>query len=406
MWNYNMPEPIYFVLALSVLTILFLFFVFFKVNNYEKTQNTLSANNNLQQQLINELLDQRLSALTTTLQDSFLTIQNTLNNSSLQSEQKLEFIRQTLETRLQNLQNENSKKLDEMRNIVDEKLQKTLEERINKSFALVSERLEQVAKGLGEMSVLASGVGDLKKVLSNVKTRGILGETQLAAILDEILAPQQYLSNVATVKGSTNRVEFAIKFPNADSDPVLLPIDSKFPLEDYQRLLEAYDSGNLEEVEEYGKKIETSLKNFAKSIKEKYIHIPETTEFGILFLPLEGLYAEVVRRGMVEVLQKEYQIALAGPTTMAALLNSFQMGFRTLAIQERSNEVWQILAGVKDEFNNFATVLTDHQKRLIQANDELDKLVGVRTRKLVNKLNQIDFIESTNPVVIENEEID
>jgi len=391
---------LYIAVGVSIISTIIVIVVLIKLNNFEKSQNTIVANNNANQKIINDLLDQRLSSLISNTQDSYRNIQTALNAANTSSDQRLDNIRQTLDTRVQNLQNENTKKLDEIRSTVDEKLQKTLEDRISKSFSLVNERLEQVAKGLGEMSTLASGVGDLKKVLSNVKTRGILGESQLAAILSEILAPQQYLCDVATVKGSSNRVEFAIKFPNEEDEPVLLPIDSKFPLEDYERLLNAYDEGNTIAIEEFWKKIETSLKKFAKDIKEKYIHIPETTEFGILFLPIEGLYAEAVKRGMVEILQREYQIALAGPTTMAALLNSLQMGFRTLAIQQRSNEVWKILAGVKDEFNNFAGVLTEHQKRLTQANDELDKLVGVRTRKLAGQLNKIDLLQDSETVVV------
>ena len=383
----------YLPLVFSVFILLFLLVFFLKLTNFEKNQNLISNTNTANQKVINDMLDQRL-----------LSMQDILNNSVLQNEQKLENIRKTLEERIQSLQSENARQLDEMRHTVDEKLQKTLEERITQSFKIVSESLEAVTRGLGEMTVLANDVGDLRNVLKNVKTRGILGENQLAAILSEILAPNQYLTDVATIRGSTNRVEFAIKLPNDNKEPVLLPIDSKFPLADYERLLEAYDKGDLEEIDAHGKKIETSLKKFAKDIKDKYIQVPDTTEFGILFLPIEGLYAEVVRRGMVETLQREYQITLAGPTTMAALLNSLQMGFRTLAIQERSNEVWQILAGVKDEFNNFATVLSKHQERLSQANEELDKLVGVRTRQIVNKLNKIDRIETAPAPVIEDEE--
>jgi len=392
----------YFVLVGTIITIVFLIIVLLKTGATEKTQVLNNAHTATSQKLFQESVDQQLSVLNQNVQNNFTNIQNILNNSNLADEQKLENIRQTLEYRLTNLQTENAKKLEDIRLTVDEKLQKTMEERIARSFSLVVQRLEDVSKGLGEMSSLASGVGDLKKVLSNVKTRGILGETQLAAILSEILAPQQYLTNVATVKGSPNRVEFAIKFPNDDLEPVLLPIDAKFPLEDYQKLLEAYDTGNPDIVAEFGKKLDSQLRRFAKDIKDKYIHVPETTEFGILFLPVEGLYAEAVKRGLAEALQREYQIALAGPTTMAALLNSFQMGFRTLAIQQRSSEVWQILAGVKEEFSKFAEVLDEHQKRLVQANEDLDKLVGVRTRKLVNQLNKVNLLENSETDSLEN----
>lgn len=372
---------------------------------------------NQQQNITNNLLDKRLIDLSTNLnvnqtnlnnatQDALSNIRKSFSESQLQNEQKLENIRTTVEYRLSKMQTENATKLDEMRGIVDEKLQKTLEERIGKSFSLVSERLEQVQKGLGEMSALASGVGDLKKVLTNVKTRGILGEIQLGAILEELLTKEQYETNVITKKGSKNFVEYAIKLPGDDLNAVLLPIDSKFPVEDYVRLNDAYESGNIEEIASYGKSLERSIKLFAKDIHDKYISVPETTDFGIMFLPVEGLYAEAVKRGLVEVLQKEYRISIAGPTTMAALLNSLQMGFRTLAIQKRSSEVWQVLAAVKSEFANFGKVLSDHQKKLDQANDELEKLVGVRTRKILSKLKNVDTIdhaESNRILQLENE---
>ncbi|MFV0254793.1 MAG: DNA recombination protein RmuC [Erysipelotrichaceae bacterium] len=376
-------------LCLIVILIIILILLFKKLANND-TQEKIMQQFETHQKNMSEAQLQQLNYVSKTMENSLNQVTLSLNNANLQNEQKLENIRNTIEKRLQLLQSENTKKLDEMRNVVDEKLQKTLEERISKSFSLVSERLEQVSKGLGEMSNLATGVGDLKRVLTNVKTRGTLGEIQLAAILEEILTPSQYDTNVATIPNSTNRVEFAIKFPYEQEKSVYLPIDSKFPLEDYQRLLEAYETGNAVEITTYQKKLATSVKSFAKDIKTKYVQVPHTTDFGVLFLPIEGLYAELVKIGMVEILQREYQITLAGPTTMAALLNSFQMGFRTLAIQKRSVEVWSILSDVKTEFHKFEDVLKKHQERLDQANVELDKLVGTRTRKIVSKLNKID----------------
>lgn len=319
-------------------------------------------------------------------------IDNRIANFTKENEIKLENIRNTVKESLKDMQTENSKKLDEMRNTVDEKLQKTLEDRIGQSFKIVSDRLEQVYKGLGEMQTLASGVGDLKKVLSNVKTRGILGEIQLGAILEQILSPEQYETNIATVKGSKNIVEFAVKLPGDDEGSVYLPIDSKFPGESYAKLVEAYELGNQQEIDKAATNLERAIKVAAKDIKDKYIETPYTTDFAIMFLPFEGLYAEVVRRGMVEVLQRDYKINIAGPTTMAALLNSLQMGFKTLAVQKRSSEVWNVLGAVKAEFDKFGNVLISTQQRLNQANSELDKLVGVRTRQIQRKLRDITSI--------------
>ena len=287
-----------------------------------------------------------------------------------------------------------------MRKTVDEKLQKTLEDKMNKSFSLVNERLEQVYKGLGEMQNLAVGVGDLKKVLSNVKTRGILGEIQLGAILEEILSPEQYDENVATKKGSKNVVEFAIKLPADDDKFIYLPIDSKFPGETYEHLKDALESGDKDTIETARKQLVSTIKSEAKDIHDKYVSPPETTEFAIMFLPFEGLYSEVVNMGLVEVLQREYKVNIAGPSTMAALLNSLQMGFKTLAVQKRSAEVWEILGSVKQEFDKFNDVLVLTQQRLDQANKELDKLVGVRTRQIQRKLKDVqtpaNLISSTD----------
>ena len=284
-------------------------------------------------------------------------------------------------------------KLEKMRETVDEKLHKTLEERLGQSFQLVSERLEAVQKGLGEMQTLANGVGDLKKVLSNVKTRGILGEIQLGNILEQIMAPEQYEANVKTKQGSNDLVEFAIKLPGKDDNgkEVYLPIDAKFPQEDYIRLQNAYEVGDVSGIDSASKALSNAIKKFAKDIRDKYIDPPFTTDFGILFLPIEGLFAEVVRQpDLVAILQREYKIIVTGPTTLAAMLNSLQMGFKTLAIQRRSSEVWQILGAVKTEFVKFGDVLDKAQKKINEANKELDNLVGTRTRLMLSKLKKVE----------------
>lgn len=336
-------------------------------------------------------------------QETLNFMQRQLTDTAMQNEQKLENIRLTMEERLKTMTEDNSRQLEKMRDTVDEKLQKTLEERISQSFKLVSDRLEQVYKGLGEMQNLASGVGDLKKVLSNVKNRGILGEIQLGSILSQILAPEQYEENVKTTSGS-ERVEFAVILPGDDEGTVYLPIDAKFPGDAYNHLMEAYDSGDKALIDAAGKNLETAVKKAAKDIHDKYIEPPATTDFGIMFLPFEGLYAEVVRRGLVESLQREYKVNIAGPTTMAALLNSLQMGFKTLAIQKRSGEVWNTLAAVKTEFGKFEKTLTKAQERINQANKELEHLVGTRTRMMNSKLKSVstlDFDESREILGIE-----
>lgn len=320
-------------------------------------------------------------------------IQSKMTDVSMLQEQKLEYIRSSMEYRLNAMQEDQNKRLGEMRETVDEKLQKTLEDKIGQSFRLVSDRLEQVYKGLGEMQTLANGVGDLKKVLSNVKTRGILGEIQLGAILEQLLSKEQYEENVVTKSTGSDRVEFAIKLPGDQHGTVWLPIDAKFPQEPYLKLLEAYDGGAQEQVEAAYKTLERAIKTAAKDIHDKYIEAPYTTDFAILFLPVEGLYAEVVRHGLVEALQKDYKVNIAGPTTMAALLNSLQMGFKTLAIQRHSSEVWTVLGAVKTEFDKFGQVLVQTQARINQANTELDKLVGVRTRSIQRKLNSIASLD-------------
>lgn len=324
---------------------------------------------------------------------------------SLENEQKLENIRTTVSGKIGELTADHNKQLTLMRQTVDEKLQKTLEDRIGQSFQLVSQRLEQVYKGLGEMQTLASGVGDLKKVLSNVKTRGILGEIQLGAILEQILSPEQYEENVTTKSSGNERVEYAVKLPGEEDRVVYLPIDAKFPGDAYAKLTEAYDAGDAAAVEAAGKNLERVIKSEAKDIRDKYIEPPNTTDFGIMFLPFEGLYAEVVRRGLVEVLQRDYKVNIAGPTTMAALLNSLQMGFKTLAIQKHSGEVWDILGAVKNEFGKFESALTAAQKKINQAGDDLDKLVGTRSRMIRSKLKKVTTLsDAETAILLEPEE--
>ena len=303
-----------------------------------------------------------------------------------------------INTRFSQMALENNRQLEEMRKTVDEKLQKTLDERITQSFKLVNDRLEQVYKGLGEMQNLAVGVGDLKKVLSNVKTRGILGEVQLGAILEQILAPEQYAENVITKSTGADRVEFAVKLPGDDERTVWLPIDAKFPADSYSRLVDAYELGDVAAIEEAAKNLERVIKSEAKDIHTKYIEPPYTTDFGIMFLPFEGLYAEVVRRGLLDVLQREYKVNIAGPTTMAALLNSLQMGFKTLAIQKHSGEVWEVLGAVKTEFANFSKVLGNARNRIRMADEELEKLIGTRTRAIERKLRGVESLTAAESV--------
>jgi len=293
-------------------------------------------------------------------------------------------------------------RLERMRETVDEKLHKTLEDRLGKSFDSVSKQLLEVQKGLGEMQSIASGVGDLKRVLTNVKTRGILGEIQLGNILEEIMSRDQYETNVKTKKGSDAIVEFAIKLPgrNVNDSPVFLPIDAKFPQEDYARLQTAYEVGDSVAVEQSMKALLLAIKKFAKDIANKYIDPPNTTDFGIMFLPVEGLFAEVIRQpDMITFLQREYKIVITGPTTLAAMLNSLQMGFKTLAIQKRSSEVWNVLASVKKEFNTFGGVLEKAQKKINEANNEIENLVGTRTRMMQSKLKNVEQLELPNEVI-------
>ncbi len=316
-----------------------------------------------------------------------------LNRFSLGLDERFERLKMSVEGRLTAIQADNASKLEEMRRTVDEKLHATLEQRLGESFKLVSERLEQVHRGLGEMQSLAAGVGDLKRVLSNVKTRGTWGEVQLSALLEQLLTGDQFAANVATRPGSGERVDFAIRLPGkGDGAIVWLPIDAKFPIEDYQRLMDAQEKGEPALVEEAGRAIELRLKNEARSIREKYVAPPHTTDFALLYLPTEGLYAEALRRpGLADTLQREWRVSLAGPTTLAALLNSLQMGFRTLAIEQRSAEVWAVLGAVKTEFGKFGEALAHTKKKLDEASNSISK-AETRTRQLSRKLRDVEAL--------------
>ena len=333
----------------------------------------------------------------TKLNNNQIGINNTVNT-------QLNTIRQSMIDSISTMQQDNAKKLDEMRKTVDEKLDKTLNDRLTQSFRVVQENLNAVSEGLGEMKNLATGVGDLKKVLSNVKTRGIWGEMQLSQILGEILTKDQYDENICTKPKSKEPVEFAVKLPGDGNEIVRLPIDSKFPLDAYSNLLDAYDSTDKENIEEAIKLLKDRIRKFAKDISDKYLEPPYTTDFGIMFLPIEGLYAEVAKIGLMEELQNSYRIIVAGPTTMAALLNSLQVGFRTLAIQKRSSEVWKILSAVKTEFSTFSEVLRKAQDKIKQAGNDIETLVGTRTRVMQSKLKnvtELDYSEAQDLLEIE-----
>lgn len=319
------------------------------------------------------------------------------------NEQRLDKLRETLETRMCSLQEDNNRKLEQMRATVDEKLHETLEKRLGESFKLVSDRLEQVHKGLGEMQNLASGVGDLKKVLTNVKTRGTLGEIQLGSLMEQILTGDQFEANVATRKGSSAHVEFAVKLPGRDksgTETVWLPIDAKFPQEDYLRLVEAQEAGDIALIDQASKQLEKTIKEMARLIRDKYLDPPHTTDFGIMFLPTEGLYAEVLRRtGLFETLQREFKVVITGPTTLAALLNSLQMGFRTLVVEKRSSEVWTLLGAVKTEFATFGSILEKTRKKLVEASNTIDT-ASVRSRAIERKLRGVQEISASEAATL------
>lgn len=347
---------------------------------------------------------QNLEAFRQQLTQSISVSQEAANHLRLEMGKQLDTVRETLIASLDRLQKDNGEKLEKMRETVDEKLNKTLEERLTQKFQLISAQFETVQKGFGEMQGLVSGVDELKRALSNVKTRGIMGEIQLGRILEEILSPDMYLKEVSTRPGSHDRVEFAIKLPGDGQRSIFLPIDSKFPLEDYYAVLSAYDTNDLKQVDAALKVLEGKIERFASDIEAKYIEVPYTTNFAVLFLPIEGLYAEAIRRGLVEKLQTKYKVVLAGPTTMSALLNSLQIGFKTLAIQKKSQEVWQVLSNARNEFDKFAEVLAKTQEKIQSAGNELDKLIGTRTRMIQSKLKNLDQLGEQLSIPTENEE--
>jgi DNA recombination protein RmuC len=370
----------------------------FLLNREELSKNSKENRNELMQSLerLNETLTKKAKddreELRTTLKDFEASFSKNVEAFNTLQKEKFDQMKVKQEEMIKTTE----LRLECMRETVDEKLHKTLEERLGKSFEMVTKQLLVVQKGLGEMQTIASGVGDLKKVLTNVKTRGVLGEIQLGNILEEIMAPEQYASNVKTKKGSDALVEYAVKLPGKtpDEKPVYLPIDAKFPQEDYIRLQSAYEAGDTAAVEVSLKALVQSVKKFAKEIADKYIDPPNTTDFGIMFLPVEGLFAEVVRQpDTIAFLQREYKIVVTGPTTLAAMLNSLQMGFKTLAIQKRSSEVWKVLASVKKEFSTFGGVLEKAQKKINEANNEIENLVGTRTRMMQSKLRNVEQLE-------------
>jgi DNA recombination protein RmuC len=346
----------------------------------------------LQQKNLREEVFSSFKKFEDSLFHQFTTFSERLEKLTQMNDKKFEELKEKVEQKLQTLQESNSLKLEEMRVTVDEKLHSTLEKRLGESFKLVSDRLEQVHKGLGEMQTLAVGVGDLKKVLTNVKSRGTWGEIQLENLIDQLLTPEQYAKNIATKKGSGDRVEFAIKMPGrgTDKNEVLwLPIDAKFPMEDYQRLQIAQDAVDLVAIEDASKALENRIKGEAKTIFDKYLDPPNTTDFALMFLPVEGLFAEVLRRpGLIEKIQSEYKVVLTGPTTLTAILNSLQMGFRTLAIEKRSSEVWSLLGAVKTEFGKFGDILEKTQKKLAEASNTIDD-ASKRSRAIERRLRDV-----------------
>jgi len=362
-------------------------------SNSKESRTELKENLDVFKKELNEALKDYRERL----REQFTEFERSQKTQNVANSEKISELKLSLEKSLKSLQDGNEKKLEEMRVTVDEKLQKTLEARLSASFELVSKNLESVQKGLGEMQSLAIGVGDLKKVLSNVKTRGILGEIQLANILEQLLAPEQYDVNVVTKKGTNNRVEFAIKIPqqNQDNKVLLMPIDSKFPIEAYYTLLAAYEASDATAAEAAGKALESAIKKSAKDIHEKYISPPDTSEIGLLFLPIEGLYAEAVRRpALMEFLQREYQIILTGPTTLSAILHTISFGYRTMALEQRSGEIKKTLSAVKTEFGKFGDVLKKAQEKINKASEDIDELVGARTKKINAKLKSFETISA------------
>ena len=387
------------IIILSAVNLLLLALIFFKSQGQSQDREKI-------EKTLREEVAQNREELLRTINLFSSSISKQITELTQLNEQKLENLRDVVDSNLKSLQQDNNQKLEKIRETVDEKLHSTLEKRLGDSFKMVSERLEKVHQGLGEMQNLASGVGDLKKILANVKTRGTWGEVQLGNLLEQVLTPEQYERNIVTKKGSRDPVEFAIKLPGQNNNIVYLPIDAKFPTQDYERLQDAQEEVNALLIEEAGKAIENRLKLEAKNIRDKYIDPPNTTDFGILFLPTEGLYAEVLRRpGLCDTLRRDFRVTVTGPTTLAALLNSLQMGFRTLAVEKRASEVWGLLGTVKTEFGKFATILENTQTKLRQASDTIEdaarksrtierKLKDVQELPLNSKETQASFIEA------------
>ena len=381
----------------------------FARNRKEASETAQSQREELRNNLgaFEKRLDDNAKAQHDLLRERFEDLLKQLHNQGKQSLDAVKDVRETVEKQLKEIRDDNGKRLEEMRKTVDEKLQDTLEKRLGESFKQVSERLELVHQGLGEMQTIASGVGDLKKVLTNVKTKGILGEYQLANIIEQMLPREQYEENVATRPGSNERVEFAVRMPgNSANEVVWLPIDSKFPLNGYETLLAARESGDASAIEAAEKALTSTLEKFAKDISTKYVEAPYTTDFGVMFLPIESLYAEVLRHpGVFETLQRKYRITVTGPTTMSALLNSLQMGFRTLAVTKRSSEVWKILEEVKTEFGKFSTHLEKVDSNLAKAKKSLEELRNTRTNVMQRKLRDVATLDagSSDPVLLPEE---
>lgn len=386
-------------------------FVYEKIENLVASQKELSYN--LNQLILSTIKDNNDSVVNTISQNHSLQFQqqtevlNRLNNMLQTSEQSMKNAINVIETGLLRLQQDNEKKLEQMRQTVDEKLNTSLENRLTQSFNIINERLQSVYEGIGVMKQLASGVGDLKKVLTNVKSRGVWGEVQLGNLLEQILTQEQYASQININPSNQERVDFAIKMPGKDDTEILLPIDAKFPIEDYQRLVEASESGNKEEVDNAVKGLERRIKDEAKNIKEKYILVPKTTDFAVMYLSLEGLYAEVLRiPGLCEHLQQQYKIVVCGPTTLSALLNSLQLGFKTLTIEKRSSEVWQLLGTIKQEFSKFVDLLAKTQKKLSEASNTIE-FATKKSRTIERKLKNVSSMAEIDepPTFLEIEDI-
>jgi len=377
------------------------------VEDKEELKNSFSNNVNIISDSLTKSNDKSAEVMQVRLDAMKELEKNSLDNMNAQiiqmkKDQVEEFarIKQTLDESMKNLQEKNEKKLSEIQSVVDEKLSKTLNERFKDSFTLLSTQLEKVTKTIGEMQNISNDVGNLTKMLQGVKTAGIFGEIQLGAIIEQILSPEQYVTNVVTKEFGKEPVEYAIKLPGTGNESVLLPVDSKFPYTVYSDMQNAYINNDVTEFESKKKQLSQTIFGMAKDINEKYISPPNTTNFAIMFLPIEGLYSEVVKMGLVEQIQSKYNVTIAGPTTMAALLNSLQMGFRTLAIQKKSNEVWTILGAVKNEFTKFEQILTNIQKKLNTANGDLDELIGTRTRAITRKLRDVEQVTNGSDEII------